>query len=218
MHGGLLSFVTYLNAMPRPPGLSLRLAAMLWPSTDTLLKGRPLFCLDFSRDGKMPEQSIVIFDDEDLLVGEKRPLFSAIDFGGVIPHAGDLIALPAIELGDETADHLRLREVVERYFWPSSDFKTPTRVGLLVRERRPRKPQGRKAVANTRNVAKASTASDIPFIIQQIYTCLRTAKSSKDEAITAALLRLADAFADRAISLGADPATIPRGSQREQTR
>lgn len=155
---------------------------------------------------------IVIFEESDLVVDERRPTFSPTDFGGTIPQVGDLIALPAgpQESDRDLAENHRIREVIERYFWPSGDPQIPTRVGLVVRERSSRKSLQRRAVTTTRAVARASTAADIPFIIQQIQTCLRAAKECNDPEMAAALMRLAEAFADRAIALGADPKTIPR--------
>ncbi len=49
-------------------------------------------------------------------------------------------------------------------------------------------------------------------MVQQIHTCLNLAKESSDVETAAALRKLAGVFADRAIALGADPKTIPRGS------
>src|ERR1700691_6098221 len=94
---------------------------------------------NFGVHPNMDDFSIVVFEDTDLLVDEKRPSFSTLDFGGTIPHAGDLIALPAAQFVDGPIENPRIREVIERYFWPSSDLRNPTRIGLLVRERRPRK-------------------------------------------------------------------------------
>ena len=160
---------------------------------------------------------IIILDESELLVDLRRTTFRPANFGGTIPQEGDLIAGPSgsEEFDHELPENQRMREVVERYFWPSIDPKVPTRVCLLVRERGPRKSPKKRAVTNTKAIAKASTASDIPFIIQQIYTCLKAAKECRDTEVADALQRLADAFADRAISLGADPKTIPRtGSQK----
>ena len=85
------------------------------------------------------------------------------------------------------------------------------RVGLLVRERDAQKSPRKRTVKNAASVAPANTAKDIPFIVQQIYTCLNLAKECNDVDIAASLRKLAGAFADRAIALGADPETIPRG-------
>jgi hypothetical protein len=158
---------------------------------------------------------IMIFDESDLLTDETNPGFRTTDFGGIIPQVGDLIALPTVPQDSDSDLHenQRMREVIERYFWPSIDPKIPMRVGLLVRERRARKSPRRSAVTNTKTVTRAGTSPDVPFIIQQIYTCLQAAKECDDAEIEAALRKLAEAFADRAIALGADPKTIPRGTQ-----
>ncbi len=48
-----------------------------------------------------------------------------------------------------------------------------------------------------------STPADIPFIKRQIGTCLRIAGECGDPKVATALRRLAEAFAERAIALGA---------------
>ena len=55
-----------------------------------------------------------------------------------------------------------------------------------------------------------STPADVPFIIRQINVCLSTVKQCHDPEIKALLLKLARAWAARALELGADPDTIPR--------
>jgi hypothetical protein len=134
-----------------------------------------------------------------------------VDFGGALPQIGDLIALPAA-LEEVDRGSQRMRAVVERHFWPSLDPRVPVRISLLVRERRGRRISAEGAVVPARRDRRGSQASDIPFIIQQIYTCLNAARESADREVAAALHRVAEAFADRAIALGADPATIPRAT------
>lgn len=160
---------------------------------------------------KLEKMDIQIFDETDLRVSDKHPTFGPIDFGGAIPQVGDLIAIPAVPR--ESGRDPRMRRVMERYFWPSIDGK-PVRVGLLVGERRARNPSRKKTVINTESVSPPSAKTDISFIVQQIYTCLNLAKECPDAEMAVALRNLAEAFADRAIVLGADPNTIPRGTSR----
>jgi hypothetical protein len=51
-------------------------------------------------------------------------------------------------------------------------------------------------------------AADIPFILEQVATCLSLAEACGDAEIRARLQELAQAFADRARSLGADARLI----------
>jgi hypothetical protein len=55
----------------------------------------------------------------------------------------------------------------------------------------------------------SSSAGDIPFIVQQIETCLQLAQQCNDEEIAGHLLALARTFAQRAIERGADPSLVP---------
>jgi hypothetical protein len=156
---------------------------------------------------------IHVFDESIAVPDRVRPPLRLVDFGGALPQIGDLIALPVSEEVDRGSQ--RMRAVVERHFWPSIDPRVPARISLLVRERRGRKISAEGAAvpaARARRARRGSQASDIPFIIQQIYTCLNAAKESADREVAAALHRVAEAFADRAIALGADPATIPRAT------
>jgi len=75
-----------------------------------------------------------------------------------------------------------------------------------------RKSSGERTVTNAESVSTPSPTPDISFLVQQIHTCLNLAKESSDVETAAALRKLAGVFADRAIALGADPKTIPRGS------
>ncbi len=63
-----------------------------------------------------------------------------------------------------------------------------------------------------------STKEDIPFILEQVSKCLRLAAASNDGEISARLLKLAQAFARRAIELGADPALIPKRIRPKDAR
>jgi hypothetical protein len=55
-----------------------------------------------------------------------------------------------------------------------------------------------------------TTAADIPYIVAQAATCLRLAEECDDGEISVRLLQLAQAFADRARTLAANPDSIPR--------
>lgn len=54
------------------------------------------------------------------------------------------------------------------------------------------------------------TAADIDFILKQIDICSRLAKACRDPEIAAGLIKLKQAFADRAAALAADARPIPR--------
>jgi hypothetical protein len=58
-------------------------------------------------------------------------------------------------------------------------------------------------------VAIPTTAADIPYVLEQAATCLSLAEECNDDEISARLRELAQAFADRARRLGADPNLIP---------
>ncbi len=58
-----------------------------------------------------------------------------------------------------------------------------------------------------------TTAADISYIVTQAATCLRLAEECNDGEISVRLLQLAQAFADRARTLAADPDAIPRIKQ-----
>jgi hypothetical protein len=162
---------------------------------------------------KEEEIRIHIFEKADRLPNDEQSTFEPTDFGGTIPQVGDLIAIPTLQaFSRDPRENPRMRRVVERYFWPRIDPKIPARIILLVREQRSRKFSGKRTVTDT-----TSIPSDIPFIVQQIFTCLNLAKECGDADVAASLRKLAGAFSDRAIALGADPETIPRGTSKSST-
>jgi hypothetical protein len=55
----------------------------------------------------------------------------------------------------------------------------------------------------------ANFASDIPFVTRQVTICLRLADERSDQEIAEHLIKRATAFAQRALHLGACPASIP---------
>jgi hypothetical protein len=54
-----------------------------------------------------------------------------------------------------------------------------------------------------------TSAADIPFIIEQVTTCLRLADECTDREISQHLIKLAEALVQRALHLGARPDLLP---------
>jgi hypothetical protein len=54
-----------------------------------------------------------------------------------------------------------------------------------------------------------SSPQDVPFIVEQMATCLRLSKLCSDPEIADHLVELARAFAQRALELGVHPDRIP---------
>jgi hypothetical protein len=88
----------------------------------------------------------------------------------------------------------------------------PARISLLVRERQARRASARRkrAAVPDAATARAARAQDVPFIIQQIYLCLRLARETHDAEIAGALRQLAKIFVQQAVERGADPGTLPK--------
>jgi hypothetical protein len=155
---------------------------------------------------------IQLFYDSNLLTENSGSIFTVVDFGGVIPQPGDLIAVPREQGSDrDHANSPRMHVVVERYFWPRDDPALPVRVSLLLRERRAHRASSRRKPAAPRVASTPPAVSqDIPFIIQQIYLCLRLARETHDTEIAVALRQLAKIFVQQAVDRGADPDTLPK--------
>jgi hypothetical protein len=166
----------------------------------------------------MPDENvnlyIQIFDETNPVIDGEQPLFRAAEFGGTMPQVGDLIAMPRTQpdFNSDPRQNPRMRRVVERFFWPTTDSNIPVRICLLVRERDARS-SSRKRIAKltaSSTAVKTTFENDVSFLIQQVFTCLKIAKECTNNDTAAALHRLAD----RAVALGADPDTIPRGTVR----
>lgn len=158
---------------------------------------------------------IQIVDEAETRPGGAPPTFSLGSFGGIVPQRGDLIALPlgptSPDNREPTSSSAGVRRVIERYFWPVNGDRLETvRISLLVQPLQAASPEDRQEppVAIEETVLR-TTRADIPFIIQQIYSCLHLARDCGDSELAAALRKVAVAYANKAISLGADPKTLP---------